>query len=298
MASPEARKFADLLRGAPRMVDMDLPDQRAAGEHAEDLTVEATGVGYEPFADGVVAGVWAIPPGAAPGRAVLYLFGGGHVITSVHSRHKFGGHLALAVGARVLILDYPLAPEHPYPADLEASTAAYRWLLGRGDEPGGIALAGESSGGGLVLSTLLSLRAAGDRLPAAAYLMSPWADLTCSGASQQSRRDVDLECSTESLRRMAGQYLDGHDPADPMVSPVRADLSGLPPLLVQVGSYEVLLDDAVAVARNAGICGTKTTLEIWPEMQHFFQLGIGVYPEAQAALSRGGGWLARRLAGG
>src|ERR1700754_2956633 len=192
-----------MLRAAPRMAELDLPDQRAAGEHAEDGTAEPVGVRYEAVNDGPIRGLWAVPPKATPGRAVLYLFGGGHVISSVPARRKFGGHLALAVGARVLIYDYPLAPEHPYPADVEATTAGYRWLLAKGFPPDGIALAGESSGGGLVLSTLLAL--AGDPRPAAGYLMSPWADLTCSGPSFDSRRELDLECSRESLLRMAGQ---------------------------------------------------------------------------------------------
>lgn len=305
MASPEAERFAEMLRQAPRMVDMTLADQRAAGEHAEDLAVAPEGVRYEQLADaatpgtGRVRGLWAIPPGAPADRAILYLFGGGHVITSVNARRKFGGHLALAAGVRVLLLDYPLAPEHPYPADVDAATAGYRLLLGSGFPASGVALAGESSGGGLVLSTLLALAEAGVERPAAAYLMSPWADLTCSGASFDSRRDVDLECTRESLLRMAGQYLDGHDAADPAVSPALADpaalAAALPPLLVQVGSEEVLLDDSVATVRSAGIAGVRAVLDIWPGMQHFFQVGVGVYPEAGRALGEAGAWLARHL---
>lgn len=295
MASPEAERFADLLRSAPKMVEMALPDQRAAGEHAEDMTGEADGVEYTAVDDQGVTGLWATPPGAVQGRHVLYLFGGGHVISSVASRRKFGGHLALATCASVLIADYPLAPEHPFPADIEATTAVYRWLLAGGRDPAHLALAGESSGGGLVLSTLLSLRAAADPLPAAAYLMSPWADLTCAGASFASQKELDLEATRDGLLRMAGQYLNGHDPTDPLASPALADLSRLPPLLVQVGGCEVLLDDSVAIVRRAGMAGTPATLEIWPEMQHFFQLGVGVYPEAKAALHGAGRWLVARL---
>jgi monoterpene epsilon-lactone hydrolase len=296
MPSSEALKFAALLRGAPKMVDMDLPHQREAGEHAEDLTSEAPGITYQTLAESGVAGVWAIPPDAGQGEVVLYFFGGGHVIGSVHSRRKFGGHLALAAGCRVLILDYPLAPEHPFPADIEATTRAYRWLLARPYAPTRIALAGESSAGGLVLSTLLALKRAGDPVPAAAYLMSPWADLTCSGSTHQTCKDVDLCCTTASLLRMAGQYLHGHDPRDPLASPALADLGGLPPLLVQVGGDEILLDDAVTIVRNAGIAGARAMLDVWPGMKHFFQIGIGVYPEARAALGEGGRWLALRLA--
>lgn len=318
MASPEAERFADMVRQAPRMADMALSEQRAAGEHAEDLTADPTGARYERVdltadtpldADGVhfedvadahpVRGVWALPPAAPAERAVLYLFGGGHVITSVAARRKFAGHLALAAGARVLLLDYPLAPEHPFPADVETTTAAYGWLLDQGVPARGLAVAGESSGGGLVLSTLLSAARHGLPRPAAAYLMSPWADLTCSGASFDSRADVDLECSRESLGRMAAQYLDGHDPTDPAASPALAspDLlaTALPALLVQVGADEVLLDDSVRVVRSAGIAGVRAELQIWPGMQHFFQLGVGVYPEAAEALTIAGSWLRARV---
>jgi monoterpene epsilon-lactone hydrolase len=321
MASPEAEKFAELLRSAPPMAELPLAEQRAAGEHAEDMTTIPPGVSYTAVQDRVridlaadaqvppdgveftaahpVRGLWAVPPAAPADRALLYLFGGGHVITSVAARRRFAGHLALAAGVRVLALDYPLAPEHPFPADVNAAVDGYDWLLEQRFPATGIALAGESSGGGLVLSTLLELHRRDLPRPAAAYLMSPWADLTCSGASFDSRADVDLECSRSSLLRMAAQYLAGHDPADVAASPALAGPSQLaaacPSLFVQVGGDEVLLDDSVVVARSAGVGGTRVRLEIWPEMQHFFQLGVGVYPEAQEALDVAGDWLARRL---
>ncbi len=274
---------------------MDLTDQRIAGEHAEDLVVEPEDVSYTPVEERGARGLWAEPSTVTDGAAVLYIFGGGHVISSVASRRKFGGHLAQAVGARVLIIDYPLAPEHPFPADVLATTAAYRWLLRQGLEPCRIGIAGESSGGGLVLSTLIALRAALQPSPAGAYMISPWMDLTCAGSSFESQADVDLEVTRDGLQRMAGQYLNGRDPADPAASPLFADLSGLPPLLIQVGGYEVLLDDAVAVARQAAIAGCRVTLDIWPGMQHCFPLGIGIYPEALAALTQAGQWLAELI---
>ncbi len=294
MISPEAQRFAELLSSTPKMAEMALADQRIAGEHAEDLVAEPNDVTYAPVEDHGVRGLWAAPSAATDAAAVLYMFGGGHVISSVASRRKFAGHLARAVGARVLIIDYPLAPEHPFPADVLATTAAYRWLLCQGLEPCRIAVAGESSGAGLVLSTLIALRDA-CQLPAAAYLISPWADLTCAGASFDSRADVDLEVTRERLRRMAAQYLNGRDPADPAASPLLADLSGLPPLLIQVGGYEVLLDDAFAVAQQAAIAGCRATLDIWPGMQHCFPLGVGIYPEALAALTRAAQWLANLI---
>jgi acetyl esterase/lipase len=302
------------------MAELPLADQRAAGEHAEDLTAPPEGIDYAPLRarvdrrqdtpaepEGVefehvgephpVRGLWAVPPDAAAGQAVLYLFGGGHVITSVHARRRFAGHLALAAGMRVLALDYPLAPEHPFPADVRATTDGYAWLIAQGHAQ--VALVGESSGGGLVLSTLLAAARQGLPRPAAAYLMSPWADLTCSSASFDSRAQADLECSRESLLRMAEQYLAGHDPRDPVASAVFAEAAelarALPPLLVQVGGDEVLLDDSLTVVRSAGVAGVRSAVEIWPGMQHFFQLGVGAYPEAAEALGGAGAWLARTL---
>ncbi|GAA4789728.1 alpha/beta hydrolase [Actinomycetospora chlora] len=299
MISDEAQRFADLLRSAPRMAELPLAQQRAAGEHAEDLTAAPEGVTEEPVADDAIRGMWVTPSGAPPDRTVLYLFGGGHVITSTASRRKFAGHLALALEARVLLLDYPLAPEHPFPRDVEATVAAVRALLDGGVAAERLVLAGESSGGGLVLETLLAADRAGLARPAAAYLMSPWADLRCTAASYTDRRDVDLECSRESLQRMARQYLDGHDPSDPAASPVLAGpaelATALPPLFVQVGGHEVLLDDALAVVRAAALADVPATLQVWPEMQHFFQLGVGIYPEAAAALRAAGSWLRDRL---
>ncbi|GAA4934927.1 acetyl esterase/lipase [Actinomycetospora succinea] len=299
MVSAEAEKFADMLRQAPRMAEMPLTAQREAGEHAEDLTATPEGVTYAPVAEDGVTGVWVT--GATATSTVLYLFGGGHVITSPASRHKFAGHLALALDARVLLLDYPLAPEHPYPQDVNAAVAAARWLLERQGVPADrLVVVGESSGGGLVLETLLAAARAGLPRPAAAYLMSPWADLTCSAPSFEARRDVDLECSRESLTRMARQYLDGRDPTDPGASPALALPKNVavawPPLLVQVGSHEVLLDDALAVTRVAALADVPVTLDVWPQMQHFFQLGVGVYPEAADALARAGEWVRRQLA--
>jgi acetyl esterase/lipase len=300
VVSVEAQRFADMVRQAPRMAEMPLEQQREAGEHAEDLTAEPEGVRWAPVAAPGVAGLWADPTAGvgAPTSTVLYLFGGGHVITSTTSRRKFAGHLARALDARVLLLDYPLAPEHPYPQDVDAAVTAARWLLDQDVPAGRLVLVGESSGGGLVLETLLAAARAGLPRPAAAYLMSPWADLTCRAASFDDRRDADLECSRESLGRMAGQYLAGHDPADPAASPALATpeevAAAWPPLLVQVGSHEVLLDDALAVTRAASLADVPVTLDVWPGMQHFFQLGVGVYPEAAAALRRAGAWLRQR----
>jgi acetyl esterase/lipase len=285
-----------MLRSAPKMVEMALSDQRAAGERAEELTTQPCDITYEPIAEDRVRGLWAVPKSDAAHYAILYLFGGGHVISSINSRRKFAGHLANAAGCRVLITDYRLAPEHPFPADIEDTTAAYRWLLNQGYDPTHLAIGGESSAGGLTMSTLLSFRRLGIPLPAGIFLLSPWIDLTCGGETHQTKRESDLTVTTAGLRRMAKQYLGGHDPHDPLVAPLEADLSGLPPFLIQAGGDEILLDDAVQLARRAGMAGTMATLEIWPGMQHFFQIAVGLFPEAGAAVARVGAWLRERLA--
>jgi acetyl esterase/lipase len=285
-----------MLRSAPKMVEMGLPDQRAAGERAEALTTEPCDITYRPVEQGEKHGLWAAPKIDAAHCAILYFFGGGHIISSVNSRRKFAGHLANAAGCRVLIADYRLAPEHPFPADVEDATAAYRWLLNQGYDPTQLAVGGESSAGGLTMSMLLSLRRLSIPLPAGAFLLSPWIDLTCGGETHQTKREADLTVTTAGLRRMAKRYLGGHDPHDPLVAPLQADLSGLPPLFIQAGGDEILLDDAVQLTRHAGLAGTMATLEIWPGMQRFFQIAVGLFPEAGAAVVRIGAWLRERLA--
>jgi epsilon-lactone hydrolase len=295
MVSPEYERFTQVIRNSPKRVEMPLERQRAAGEHAEDFTAAPEGVTYATVdADGVRA-VWATTANAAEECALLYLFGGGYVISSPHSRRKFSGHLTRAAGCPVLVPGYRLAPEHPFPAAIDDSTTAYRWLLRQGVLPEHLAIAGESSGGGLTMATLLALRDAGTPLPATAVAMSPWVDLACTGETMRTCAGVDFICTEASLHRMAGQYLAGQDPHDPLASPLDADLAGLPPFLVQVGGAEILLDDSARLARKAGIDGVDVTLQIWAGMQHFFQIGLGIYPEAGRAVAEIGRWLRTRL---
>jgi monoterpene epsilon-lactone hydrolase len=289
MVSREALKLNEILRNSPKAVDMDLPHQRAAGEHAEDMSSEPEGVSYEEAY--TVDGLWATPRSWDGESAIMYLYGGGYVISSPHSRRKFAGHLANASKARALVPRYHLAPERPFPSAVEDATADFRWLLKEGHRPEWVVVAGDSSAGGLAVATMLKLREDGSPLPAGGITISPWVDLACTGETLETNATADLTATKASLQRMAGQYLHGADPRTPLASPLYADLSGLPPLLIVVGGDEALLDDSVRLARSAGMAGVDVTLYIGAHMQHVFPIYCGVMPEADAAVKMIGEWI-------
>jgi epsilon-lactone hydrolase len=292
MVSPEALKLNEILRNAPKAVDMDLSHQREAGEHAEDMTSEPEDVAFEEAH--AVHGLWATPRSWDGESAIMYLYGGGYVISSPHSRRKLAGHLANASGARALVPRYHLAPERPFPSAVEDAAADYRWLLGEGGQPERTVVAGDSSAGGLTVATMLKLREDGTPLPAGGVLISPWVDLACTGETLETSAKVDLTATKASLQRMASEYLQGADPRTPLASPLYADLSGLPPLLVVVGGDEALLDDSVRLARSAGMAGVDATLFIGAGMQHIFPIYCGAVPEADAAVAMIGAWIRSR----
>lgn len=289
MVSREALKLNEILRNAPKAVDMDLPHQREAGEHAEDMTSDPEGVRFEDAP--AVGGLWATPQHWDGESAIMYLYGGGYVISSPHSRRKLAGHLANASGSRVLVPRYHLAPERPFPTAVEDAAADYRWLLGEGGGSERTVMAGDSSAGGLAVATMLKLRQDGEDLPAGGVLISPWVDLACTGETLEENAAADLTATKASLLRMAGQYLHGADPRTPLASPLYADLSGLPPLLIVVGGDEALLDDSVRLARSAGMAGVDVTLYIGAGMQHIFPIYCGAIPEADAAVAMIGEWI-------
>jgi epsilon-lactone hydrolase len=293
--SARAAGLEELLRQAPKQIDLPLQQKREAGEHAEDLSSEPDEVAYEDAPE--VGGLWARPAGARDDAAIMYLFGGGYTISSPHSRRKFAGHLARAAGTLALVPDYALAPEHPFPGAVESALAAYRFLLERGFAAGRIILCGDSSGGGLTAATLLALKQHGLPLPAGAVPISPWADLSCSGQTFEPLSAVDLTVTRDGLQRMAADYLGSADPRNPLASPIFGDFLGLPPLLVIVGGYEGLLDDAVRLARQAAVGGVDVTLRVWAGMQHVFPLYAGFLPEADAAIAMIGSWIDARLGG-
>ncbi len=247
------------------------------------------GVRCEPVLAGGVRAAWLIPEGAREDRVLLYFHGGGYVIGSVASHREQASLLAAAAGCAALIIDYRLAPEHPFPAALQDARASYRWLLNNRCDPERIIVAGDSAGGGLAVALMADLRDRGERLPAAAALLSPWTDLAMTGETIRTKARQDPMLHAKELRRWADWYR-GPEAADhPLVSPHYADLTGLPPLYIQVGTAEMLLDDARRLAERARSCGTTVQLDEWEGMFHVFQIfaPLGV-PESREAVGRFG----------
>jgi phosphinothricin tripeptide acetyl hydrolase len=259
-------------------------ERRAQYERAEKVFPTPPDVKVERVNVPAAPAEWLRPPSAVPGRVVLYLHGGGYVIGSPRSHRHLAAAIAGAAGASALLLDYRLAPEHPFPAAVEDATAAYRWLLDQATAPERIVIAGDSAGGGLTVATLLALREARVPLPAGGVCISPWVDLTCSGASYRTMAAADPIVRRAGVEEMARAYLGTTPPRTPLASPLFADLRGLPPLLIHVGSDEVLLDDAVQLAERAKAAGVDATLEIYDRMIHVWHWFLPMLDEAQTAV--------------
>ncbi|MFP1623728.1 alpha/beta hydrolase [Streptomyces sp. 5K101] len=234
------------------------------------------------------------PPNAEGSLTGLYLHGGGYVYGSLRSHGHMVGEIARAARCRMFFVNYRRAPEHPYPAALEDAVAAYRSLLAEGLAGSDVVLAGDSAGGGLVLATLLKLRDAGLPRPAAAACISPWTDLTCSGETYTTLEDDDPMLSKPIVALVAESYLAGTAPTEPYVSPLFGELGGLPPVLLQVGSREMLLSDADRFATGLRQAGGTGVLEVWPGMVHVWHLHHARLAKAREAVSRLGGWLRAR----
>ena len=229
---------------------------------------------------------WITAPGADEGRVVLYFHGGGFVFGSMRTHRVMLAHLSRAAKARVLGLDYRLAPENPFPAPIEDALAAYRWLLDQGIDPKKITLAGDSAGGGLVLSSLVAIRYAGLPMPAAGIPISAWTDMEATGKSMTTNAEADTWVDRDGLLNIAKVYLNGKDPRAPLASPLHADLRGLPPLLMQVGGVEVLLDDTTALAERAKEAGVSVEVEVWDDMPHVWHTFAPILPEGEKAIDR------------
>ncbi|MEA2213457.1 MAG: choline dehydrogenase, partial [Solirubrobacteraceae bacterium] len=230
-----------------------------------------------------------------PRHIVLYFHGGVYVMGDAFTAAGLASQVGRRTHAKVISVDYRLAPEHPYPAAVDDALAAYDALL-HSTAPSDIAFAGESAGGGLAIATLVNARDHGLPLPSAAFVMSPYVDLTLAGASMETKREADLLMSPPALRGRVTDYTAGQDAALGLISPVFAELSGLPPLIIQAGTNEVLLDDAVRLAREAAAADVEVTLDITPKVPHVFQVYYPILDEAAAALDRAGQFLSARLA--
>lgn len=240
---------------------------------------------------------WVKAQGAAGQRTLIYLHGGGYKMGSLASHHDLMVRLSRAADCRVLGVDYRLLPEHRFPEPLVDVLAVYDWLLGQSYEPAQLALAGDSAGGGLAAATLLALREKNQPLPACAVLLSPWTDLSASGDSYESRAATDPIHQRPMILALAEQYLgEGGDPRTPLASPLFGDLSGLPPLLLQVGDRETGLDDSTQFAAKARAAGVNVELQVWPQMIHVFQQFAEELPEAREAIERIGAFLQQQWA--
>jgi epsilon-lactone hydrolase len=283
--------FAIRNRIHARTGRLDVPKERAGVELMARMFRPLGRITCDPVSANGVPAEWICPPGRETRGVVLHLHGGSFVSGSIASHRTLAGNVALASGSRVLLVDYGLAPEHPFPAGLADAVTAFTWLLEQGFPAGQVAVAGDSAGGNLALALLLRLRDHRQPAPAAAVCFSPAPDLTFSGASWGFNASKDLLVEEAKEREAVRLYLVDTDPRTPLASPTFADLHGLPPLLIQVGSHEVLRSDCETFAENARAAGVEVRLEVWPGMQHEWQFAARLLPEGRSAIAHAGAFL-------
>ena len=296
MSAEQRENLEAILRQSAFPAGSDVGQQRqqlrellSAQPLPADVTVTAAALGGVPTAEVTVDGI-------EPRHTVLYFHGGVYVMGDAFLAADLASQVGRRTKAKVISVDYRLAPEHPYPAAVDDALAAYAALLDNGAVPSDIAFAGESAGGGLAIATLVNARDHGLPLPAAVYVMSPYADLTLSGTTMETKREADPLLSPQALQARVPDYTSGQDAALGLISPIFADLSGLPPLIIQGGTHEVLLDDAIRLARQAATTDVEVTLDITPGVPHVFQAYHAILDEAAAALDRAGQLLSAHLA--
>jgi epsilon-lactone hydrolase len=255
------------------------------------LTAEPGGVDYLEINAGGVPAMWAVPKHADPDRVLVCIHGGGYVSGSMYSHRKLFAHLAKAVAARALIVDYRLLPDGVHPVPVYDVLTAYRWLLDQGIGPRHVAFTGDSAGGGMAITAQLRARDQGLPLPAAAMALSPWVDMEVTGATMVSNQGKDALFTKSWVQELAGDFLDGTDARDPHVNPLYADLTGLGPMYIQVGDQELLLDDSRMLAEHAEQAGVDVRLDVFADQQHTFQMMAGRAPEADDAIDRLAEWV-------
>ncbi len=297
MANAQIDQIRTMLKENPLIPEgASLAEMRVGLDSMGGMFPSLDDVSSQPVDAGGINGEWFDPDGGDKDRVLLYLHGGGYLIGSVQSHRAMIERITKATGARVLAINYRLAPEHPYPAAVDDGVAVYRWLLAQGYAANRISIAGDSAGGGLTIAVLVALRDAGEAMPGCAVPISPWTDMECSGDSIQSRAAVDPMVQKEILLEMGGVYLNGADPKDPLASPLNADFSGLPPLLIQVGDAEVLLDDSTRLEAKMKAAGVDVKVEVWGEMVHVWHLFAPMLDKGQEAIDGLGAFVKEKTA--
>jgi monoterpene epsilon-lactone hydrolase len=281
MTATQLDGLVALLRSRAVPPEYDVAKSRERFEKTAAFLGGAPDAKIEKVDAGGVPSEWVMAPGCDTGRAILYLHGGGYAIGSLNTHRRLAYDISAASAAKVLLIDYRLAPEHPFPAAIDDAASAWRWLLQQGFAPNRLAIAGDSAGGGLTIATLVNLRDKKLGLPACAVAISPWVDLEGVGNSMTTRSAQDPMVQKDGLLWMAKMYLNGKDPKSPLAAPLHADLKGLPPTLVQVGTAETLLDDAIRIAEKMHAAGVDARLAIWPNQLHVFPLFAPVLSEGR-----------------
>ncbi len=277
------------------VANIDIAGVRRLWNRLGGLLPTAFGVRVEPDEINGLYAEWLTPRNRRDGKLLLYLHGGGYVAGGCDMHRQMVSHIARAGQVQALLPEYRLSPEHKYPAAIDDAVAVYRDILATGTSAADIVFAGDSAGGGLAVATLIALRDAGDPLPAAAVLLSPFLDVTGSGNSMQSRAAQDPWFHAKDVAVVAAHYCEPHQQRLPMVSPVFADVAGLPPMYIQVGDDEILLSDSERMADKCAAVGVAVELEVWPEMWHVFQVFIGKMPESRQAIDKIGDYIRSRL---
>jgi epsilon-lactone hydrolase len=287
------RNWAAAMKAKPQM---SLDELRQMFDQWGSTTGEPDGVDYLETDAGGVPAMWATPEGCAADRVLLCAHGGGYVVASMYTHRKLYAHVARATGCRALTVNYRRAPENIHPSPLNEMVGSYKWLLDQGIRPGHVAMIGDSGGGGLAIATILRARELGLPLPAAVMALSPWLDMEATGETFETNAESDVIVTRDIILAMAGMFLgeDG-DRHDPLANPLCADLAGLPPIYIQVGADEALLDDSRKLASLAQRSGVDVLLEILPEMQHVPQFLAGTAPEADGAVRRLAEWVRPKL---
>ena len=299
MASKESERVGRYWTTVRQSTMTPEPDDLVTNAQWDVLTGEPRGVDYLEIDAGGVPALWAVPHGTAHDGPVLLCFhGGGYIGGSMFTHRKMFAHLAKAIGARALVVDYTLLPQGgTFPRQAVEGVTTYQWLLDQGIPAGRIAFAGDSAGGHLAMTVQLRARGQGLPLPAATMLLSPWIDLAVTGESLDYNEGKDLIFSRQWIADMAAGFLNGHDPRDPAAAPLHADLSGFGPVYIQVGDQELLLDDSRMLAEHAKKSGIDVQLDEFPGQQHSFQMAAGLAPEADDAINRLAAWARPKLLG-